>query len=184
MARAVPPRIVAGTRTEKVHFFSRRARMEKRPPPSPEDVPQGPLVSVGGPVDKATVSLRVFGEDLDPVEVTGLLRCEPTRARRRGDVSSDNRNQRVAPTGSWLLHGQVSPKADLEQQVRMLLEAVSDDLKVWKDLTSRFKVDIFCGLFLEEFNHGFELSPEILTALSDRGISIGFDIYGPVNGTD
>jgi len=38
-------------------------------------------------------------------------------------------------------------------------------------------VDIFCGVFLDDWNRGFDLPPQVLKMLSDRGITIGFDIY-------
>lgn len=61
-------------------------KQQKPPPPQLKDISTHRLVTVGGPVDRVTVSLRVFGDDLDPVEVTTLLGCQPTEARRRGEV--------------------------------------------------------------------------------------------------
>jgi len=38
-------------------------------------------------------------------------------------------------------------------------------------------MDMFCGLFLESFNEGIELSIETLKMLLERNIFIDFDIY-------
>jgi hypothetical protein len=34
-----------------------------------------------------------------------------------------------------------------------------------------------CTLFLDQYNEGFELSPRVAEALSERGLVIAFDIY-------
>jgi hypothetical protein len=154
--------------------------MDKKPlPPRIEDIPPERLVTIGGPIDEVKVHLRVFGDDLDPGEITRLLNCKPTSSRRKGDVIPDKRYHRVASKGSWLLDGQLDRSIDLEQQVKSLLSMVTDEISIWHDLANRFQLDISCGLFLDNMNRGFELSPELMKYLSDRKIKIGFDIYAP-----
>lgn len=154
--------------------------MDKQQTPSPpvlKVIPPNRLVTVGGPVDRVRVSLRVFGDDLDPVEVTTLLGCQPTEARRRGEVIPDPRYHRTARTGCWLLDGADEPSTELEAQVGNLLGRLTDDVVSWRDLSRRFRVDVFCGVFLDSFNRGFALSPKLMRRLADQGIEIGFDIY-------
>ena len=50
-------------------------------------------------------------------------------------------------------------------------------MSIWQDLTSRFRADVFCGLFMEEGNEGISLSNETLQRLAERGLTIDFDIY-------
>jgi len=45
-------------------------------------------------------------------------------------------------------------------------------------LTTRFRVDVFCGLWLIEGNEGISLDPSTLKALGERGILLDLDIYG------
>jgi Domain of unknown function (DUF4279) len=138
------------------------------------------LFSVGGPVERVKVSLRIFGEDLDPDEISVLLNCEPTRKARKGDVVAEvEGHQRVSPFGSWLLGSTESESVDLEEQVLKLLPRVSPDRGVWQRLTQDYKVDLFCGVFLNEgsWNRGFSLTPKVLKELADRNLMIGFDIY-------
>jgi hypothetical protein len=156
--------------------------MNQKPlPPRLEDIPQDRLVHVGGPIDTVEVSLRLFGEGVEPDEITRLLGCQPTSSRRKGDVIPDKRYHRVASKGIWLLQGQADSNVELERQVQSLLEIVTDDLSIWHDLTNRFQVDIFCGLFLNNVNRGFALSPELMKRLADRRIKIDFDIYSNVD---
>ena len=44
-------------------------------------------------------------------------------------------------------------------------------------LTRRFKVDLFCGLQMEEWNRGLSFSPETLRRVAERGLELGLDIY-------
>jgi hypothetical protein len=132
----------------------------------------------GGPVDSATSTLRVVGKDVDPTEISQLLRCEPTAAARTGDVIKSKGFARTVREGFWRLESS-RDATDIEDQVVSLLARVTNDLDVWRDLSKRFRVDMFCGLFLDAKNRGFELTPQTLRQLADRGISIGFDIYGP-----
>jgi Domain of unknown function (DUF4279) len=61
------------------------------------------LCDAGGDVDETSVSLRFFGDDLDPDEISKLLNCQPTVGYRKGDVMPDSRRRKIAGTGSWLL---------------------------------------------------------------------------------
>jgi hypothetical protein len=150
-------------------------------PPRLEDVPPENRVRVGGPVQEATVSLRVFGDDLDPAEVTNSLGSPPTKALRKGDLIPDSRYHLEARTGSWRLESPADKSTDLSKQIDVLLDLVTSDVEVWRKLTARYSVDLFCGIFLDTFNRGFELPPKLLHRLAERGLRIGFDLYGPVS---
>jgi hypothetical protein len=152
---------------------------QKPPPPKASDIEDpSRLIRFGGPIDSACVSLRLFGEALDPEEVTRLLGCQPTEARRKGDIIPDKRYHRVASTGIWRLEGRLSHTTEIEEQVTALLSAVTSDLQVWQRLGKELDMDIFCGVFLDDCNRGFVLSPRVMQMLGERGIEIGFDIYG------
>ena len=136
----------------------------------------GPIVVAGGEIDATSVTLRFFGDDLDPAELTELLGAEPTVQRRKGDVIPD-RDGRVADTGSWLLSSEQQSHRPLEAQIEALFERLTDDTAVWRDLAGRFRADLFCGLWSESWNRGLELSPHVLSRISSRGLRVGFDIY-------
>ena len=149
--------------------------MDERPAPPRIEHPED-LVTFGGQVDRVKVSIRFFGDDLDPAYVTGRLGIEPSAAHRKGD-QLPGRYRRIAKQGSWRLEGNDSLPS-VEHQLRLLFDVMTSDLSVWSELTSRFQADVFCGIFLEADNRGFSLSPQIVTELSKRGLKIDFDIYG------
>ncbi len=66
---------------------------------------------------------------------------------------------------------------DLDAQISEILDQLTDDTEIWKKLTTRFRADIFCGLFMAEGNEGISLSSETLEELAARCLTIDFDIY-------
>ena len=127
-------------------------------------------------IARVRASLRVFGDSLEPEEVSALLGREPTRCQRKGDKIGPN-SANVEQTGAWILDSGISEKAEVEEHVETLLAALTNDSDEWASLTDRFSASILCSLFLAQYNEGFELSPRLAHALADRGLVIAFDIY-------
>src|SRR5262249_3784361 len=69
----------------------------------PEKPVREALIHAGGDIDKCSVSLRLFGEDLDPGEVTKALGARPTDSCRNGDIFRGKIYDRVEKRGKWLL---------------------------------------------------------------------------------
>jgi hypothetical protein len=135
------------------------------------------LFQVGGNIDGCSVGLRLFGEDLDPDTVSAVLGSSPDTACRKGDVTRGKVYDRVEPRGKWLLGVENQRGVQLEVLINQLLDRLTDDLTVWRELASRFQADLFCGLHLELWNRGLELSPRTLQRIAERGLKLGFDIY-------
>lgn len=130
-------------------------------------------------ISRTTATLRIFGDDLDPHEVTRLLGAEPTARASKGDVRrAASGNTVTARSGSWLLETVAPDAGDLNTQISTLLANVTDDLSVWRELSQRYQCDVFCGLFMGSANEGEELQPRTLAMLGNRGLRLGLDIYG------
>jgi hypothetical protein len=152
-------------------------KQSRREPP--HGAPAG-TVWFGGPVDRCRVTLRIFGDDLVPDEITELLGQSPTRSEGKGSPLRNSYGEvvRLARTGSWHLEHECG-EMDVEEAILALLGRLQVDPGVWHLLGHRYQIDLFCGLFLETTNRGFSLSAETCRALADRGLEIGFDIYCP-----
>ena len=145
----------------------------------PTGAPEG-TVWFGGPVDRFRITLRIYGEELDPDRISALLGCTPTRAERKGIPISTRGGARIPKKGRWALEinsRDCDENDDVEDGIRMLLARLPSDRDLWVSLTSMYTVDVFCGLFLESSNRGFGISPEVSKLLSDRHLEIGFDLY-------
>ena len=131
-----------------------------------------------GFVHHSVAGLRFVGDDLNPDEITALLRVTPTESCHKGQkvVGKTTGKIRVAKTGSWRLTAEGREPEDLEAQVFELLGQLTQDLSVWESL-SRFRPDLFCGIFMSSSNDGLPLSAKALLALGQRGIALDLDIY-------
>lgn len=134
-----------------------------------------------GQISKSAAGLRIIGETLVPDEVTALLGCQPSKSQLKGQVirSAKTGKERTCHTGSWHLHAEDCEPENLDGQITDLLGRMSSDLEIWKSLASRFRIDVFCGLFMEGTMEGLQISAESLRALGERGILLDLDIYGP-----
>ena len=121
----------------------------------------------------------MFGDDLDPNEISELLGSAPTDSYRKGDILP-GRYRRTAKQGAWFLtadHREGTDKG-LLNVVDELIDGLSSNLDVWLSLTRRFHADLFCGVFMRHTgNEGLELSLGTMKRLVDRGVKIEFDIY-------
>jgi len=132
---------------------------------------------------RSAVTLRIIGDDLAPDEITHALGASPTQAQTKGDkiVGKKTGDVRIARSGMWRLQAADSKPEDLDGQIRFIFDQLTDDLALWKSFGSRFKMDLFCGLFMECSNEGVTLAPESLLILGSRGIKIDLDVYGPLD---
>ncbi|RWP11896.1 MAG: DUF4279 domain-containing protein [Mesorhizobium sp.] len=127
---------------------------------------------------QSSSSLRFFGDDLDPAQLTKLLAGQPTYAVRKGDHHTypPNRPPRVAQRGLWRLSSEYDKGDQLDHQIAGILKTLPSDLVIWAGLVQRFRVDMLCGVWLDETNQGLSLSPQTLHILGERGIKLELDM--------
>jgi hypothetical protein len=136
-----------------------------------------------GLLQQTKASLRIFGDDLNPDELTRLLCCNPTDCQSKGDeIVGKSGRTRIAASGRWSLKAPVQQPGNLNAQIAWLMSAVNSDIEVWKSIAARYKVDLFCGLFMDHWNDGESISCESLSALGARHIQLDLDIYGATAG--
>ena len=130
---------------------------------------------------RSVAALRIFGETLQPDEITRLLGSPPTKSRLKGDVRYRSKEGRetIAKEGMWLLSATDCEPEDVNGQVMEILGKLTDDLGVWNSLSRSFDIDLSFGWFMQESNEGLEITPATLAALSARGIRVGIDVYAP-----
>ncbi len=120
-----------------------------------------------------------MGEDLDPDEISRLLGGEPTFAHKIGDqfVGRVTKRVRVAKSGMWSISVADRKPGDINGQIAEILNPLSQDIGIWRDIADRYRTDLFCGLFMGSSNDGLSISADSLLALGSRGVEIDFDIY-------
>jgi hypothetical protein len=149
-------------------------------PPTPPSAPVAPANAIwqGEPVEKYKITLRIFGGDgFDPNYLTRVLGCRPTMAELKGQRIVTPSGTRIAQENRWSLTIESDRKEDIEQGLTALLNRLPANPELWRDLTNRYYIDIYCGLFLKTAGRGFGLSPQVSRMLADRNLGIGFDLY-------
>lgn len=96
------------------------------------------LIRVGGPVSRTTASLRISGDDLDPDEITALLRCAPARSHRKGDVHAGKPSDKkyIEKSGMWSLAASKTAQENHDRKIVDLLTQVTDDVQIWHAIKS------------------------------------------------
>ncbi|GEM_PF-7085302 len=121
------------------------------------------------------VALRITGKDLDPGEISGLLRCEPTSAHRYGDTwTGPSGTLYEAGSGLWELEG--NSQHLLEGQLEQILGQVEGDPEVWKGLVGRYRCSLMVEMEGLEGDWTARFSPENLGQLGAWGIPVTLEI--------
>lgn len=137
------------------------------------------IATVGGSPDEVRVTLALYGDDLDPVEITELLGCQPTSSHRRGEIRIGKRtgHRTVYKQGAWFLSAEGRAPRTAEQLTAELLAKVASDDRLWSELARRFDVQMRYGIFLEAWNRGFGLGRDVVLRVARLGASLEFDVY-------
>jgi hypothetical protein len=132
-----------------------------------------------GSPDQSVAALRIFGDDLIPEDISKILCAKPTKSFQKGDKEIGRVTGKFTThkTGGWLLSVERRSPENLEEQIFEILNQLSPEISAWKELCSRYQVDLFCGIFMANSNDGLLLSAEALLALGSRGIKLDLDIY-------
>ena len=131
---------------------------------------------------ESMVSLRIFGDALRPDEITALLGAKPSLCYCKGDLLSTRSGTEFRrKTGMWSLIAEVRTAENVDEQVGEIFAQLPLEISVLSDLSEKFKVELFCGLFMNAWNEGLSLNISTLRALAERGVEIGFDVYGPAD---
>lgn len=136
-------------------------------------------MSPGGSVQvKAT--FRIMGASLNPDKVSTLLGISPDDSHRRGDPRRNKAGvAQYAPfsEGIWQLYS-CEKSTDVEAHLTEIINRFKGKDRALLELQAMgCRIDIFLGLIGIDGNYGFSVSRRSLEALSQLGVSIGFDVY-------
>lgn len=137
-------------------------------------------------ISETHVAVRFYGDDLDPDELSKRLGAQPESAARKGDVTRSEKSgrERTAKAGRWIFRVERREPGDLDGQIRELFGSLTADLNAWRELAATYDADLFVGLFMKEANEGIEVSADCLVMLTERGITLSLDVYGPTEKQD
>jgi hypothetical protein len=124
-------------------------------------------------------SLRLYGDDLVPDDVSRLMNLQPTDAAPKGFRTPAPRGKvRLAPTGRWILstEDQICSTV-VEDHLEWLLDRLDAAGVKPLDLPGVSHADIFCYWLSATGHGGPVVSPDVLGRLAGYRLLLGFDIY-------
>lgn len=132
--------------------------------------------------NESHATFRLFGDALDPDEVTRLLGVKPSFARRKGDKYGNPARPVVSRTGIWALESETSVVSpDLEPHVEFLLSQIGSKGPLVMGLRQQgLTADILCYWMSGTGQGGPVLGAETVRRVGDLGVSLNFDFYSAV----
>lgn len=124
-------------------------------------------------------SLRIMGKDLDPQEVSALLKLEPDEAHKRGDPRPGaKKGHSPYSEGLWCRHSRRDESATVAQHISALLEDTAGQGRELASLRAKgFELDLFIGVMIDGGNSDFQLPPALMERLAEFGLELAFDVY-------
>ncbi|MFL1404380.1 DUF4279 domain-containing protein [Marinobacter sp. M1N3S26] len=130
-------------------------------------------------ISQTKAILRVIGDDLLPEDITDSLGGFPTHWQAKDQkVVAKSGKVRIATAGLWGLSAADQMPGDLDVQISEILDQLTDNLDAWQELADNYRIDLYCGVFLDGSMEGLSLSPASLLKLGERNILLDMDIYG------
>jgi hypothetical protein len=155
--------------------------LKEAKPKIPDDAPIG-TIWCGGPIEWDSITLRICGDNLIPSTITKIMGIEPNLSHKKNETiyDKDGNIVRRARTGQWHLEYKKSmtDEWDCNYAIIDFMKTIKISDLEWKKITKEYMVDLFVCLYMKENrNKGFQLEPELMCSLGEKGISLGFDIY-------
>jgi Domain of unknown function (DUF4279) len=124
-----------------------------------------------------TVELRVWGETLDPEQVTRTTGLRPCQTRHAGTRRG---SQSIHTQSMWAFDGE-GDKGGRDwrslEGITFVLDRLAGTEQVFAKLMSKYDVGWWCGHFQSRFDGGPELSAGLLERLGTFGASLFIDNY-------
>jgi hypothetical protein len=136
------------------------------------------VLIVGGAVEKTSITLAIYGDDLIPEEISQLLGYEARHIQR-----GERRSSRASPykKSAWLFNQKGEAPITAEEIIREILSKISADSGIWKELSSKYDIQVRIAIHMENWNKGFDLSAETIQQIAGLGAKMIFDIYAYVD---
>ena len=136
------------------------------------------------PLQRASVTLLINGDDLVPEELSAILGVHPEIGVRKGETFMGRGRPGTAVTartGMWHFGTGVREPPNIDEQITEILGSLPDGADLWNDLTTRFVCYVTVGLWFtdDSWTGGLVLEPKTLGMLVERGLAIDFDMYAP-----
>lgn len=132
---------------------------------------------------KSATTLRIVSDSLSASEMTKILGVAPKKSFEKGDlVSKRSPKPSYRKSAMWQWESDLSETRSLNEhllEVCRFLKEREETLPLLSDC----KMDIFCGVFSDSEQIGFDVDRDTIKALADYPVDLVFDAYGDFSDT-
>jgi Domain of unknown function (DUF4279) len=126
--------------------------------------------------NEISVSFTLTGLDLDPEQITKLLKISPTNTWRLGDLIGKS-ILRCKHNG-WRLNSELENSADLENHIEYLLKTLQQSWQTLVEICSQYDAEISCVIYsYEAQGPAIHFDKEIIQCVAELNAEIDVDYY-------
>lgn len=133
---------------------------------------------MGGPFDRLFFEINIFGDDLDPNEITQMLGVPPSLCYRKDDERP--KGSQYYKTGGWILRSGAVPLSDDdtgEVEFESWVKSLPGNKMIWDDIQMRFTVSVRLVGYTDQWNADFLISSTTIMELAKRGLPLAIEPF-------
>ena len=133
---------------------------------------------MGGPFNRMFFVLEIFGDEVEPENITEILGVSPDQSYKKGDERP--RGSQYYKTGAWILKSgevQIAEDRSGEERFEDWTAKLPGNAEIWKELKEKYFVTVRLVGYTDQWNADFTISPTSLYHLSALGLPLTIDPY-------
>ncbi|MGI9420845.1 MAG: DUF4279 domain-containing protein [Geminicoccaceae bacterium] len=127
---------------------------------------------------KSSATLRVMSDSLSAAEMTEILGVAPGKSFEKGDlVSPKSPKPTYRKAAMWQWESEIGETKSLNMHLLEICRFLKErEGKL--HLLVGCQMDVFCGVFSDGEQIGFDIDHNVIKALTDFPVDLVFDAYG------
>ena len=117
----------------------------------------------------------VSGDDLDPSEITKVLRIAPTYSWKKGDLNP--RNSRERKFGRWSLYSRLPHSEEFEAHMADVLAQLDQNPDVFLSISEAYGGCMQLVGYFHSYYPGLYFTPETVQGLAKYKLGVDHDFY-------
>ncbi len=122
------------------------------------------------------VILRIWGNNLDPENITKRLAIQPSDSWKKGTYISKSGRKYKKDYGQWILESNVRENATFELRIKNIIEQIEPHKRAMKNILREYKADLKIVVTPHDevavWGHSF--NSELINFFTELGIDITF----------
>ncbi|MDF1663388.1 MAG: DUF4279 domain-containing protein [Planctomycetota bacterium] len=123
-------------------------------------------------------SICIYGDELNPNEITRILKQSPHSSQSKGEIIVDGGGERIALQGVWMFCSNDHMYSEsLIEHIEFLLDSIPEEIEKLTDIPGVEAAYITCFFIVQKFGHHLIIEHDVMEECSDYGLGINIDAY-------